>query len=85
MISYLLLWTIFQDVPLFAMFQNVGCIPDCYGLFDELVRLHGRSKIVVSDKEVKFTSYFWKTLWYKMGAKVQFVCSKAHHSSFDDD
>ena len=26
--------------------------------FDEVVRLHGMPKIIVSDKNVKFTSYF---------------------------
>ena len=30
--------------------------------YAEIVRLHDLPKIIVSDKDVKFTSYFWKTL-----------------------
>ena len=43
----------------------------------EILRLHGVSKMIVSDRDVKFLSYFWKTLCTKLGIKLLF--SSAYH------
>ncbi|XP_075665055.1 uncharacterized protein LOC142634649 [Castanea sativa] len=35
--------------------------------FDEIVKLYGLPKTIVSDRDVRFMSYFWKTLWHLVG------------------
>jgi hypothetical protein len=40
--------------------------------FRDIVRLHGVPKTIVSDHDMKFMSYFWKTLWVKLGTKLLF-------------
>ena len=36
------------------------------------MRLHGIPNTIVYDRDVKFLSYFWKTLWGKLGTKLLF-------------
>jgi hypothetical protein len=40
--------------------------------FREILRLHGVPKTIVSNRDVKFVSNFWKTLWAKLGTKLLF-------------
>ncbi|KAH9704886.1 hypothetical protein KPL70_011644 [Citrus sinensis] len=42
------------------------------GLPREIVRLHGMPRTIVSNRDAKFLSYFWKTLWAKLGTKLLF-------------
>jgi len=39
--------------------------------FQEIVRLHGVRKIIVSDRESRFISRFWKSLSGVLGTKLQ--------------
>ena len=49
--------------------------------FDEVIRLHGLPKTIILDWDVKFTNYFWKTLWHLIGTLLKF--STAYHPQTD--
>ena len=49
--------------------------------FAEIVKLYGLPKTIVSDRDVQFMSYFWKTLWHLLGTKLKF--SAAYHPQTD--
>ena len=45
--------------------------------FQEIIRLHGMPSTIVSDRDAKFLSHFWCTLWNKLGDKLLFS-TKCH-------
>ena len=49
--------------------------------FDEIVKLYGLPHTIVLDRDVRFTSYFWKILWHMVGTKLKF--STAYHPQTD--
>ena len=55
--------------------NNASHIVDLY--FKEIIKLHGIPRTIVSNRDSKFLSYFWRTLWRKMSTSVNF--SSSHH------
>jgi hypothetical protein len=49
--------------------------------FREIIRLHGFPTSIMSDRDVKFMRYLWKTLMAKLGIKLLF--SSASHPKTD--
>jgi hypothetical protein len=50
--------------------DNASLVTDLF--LTEIVHLHGVPNTIVLDRDAKFLSYFWRTLWFKLGTKLLF-------------
>lgn len=62
--------------------KNTDKAPDtAHRFFDNIVKLHGMPSTIVSDRDSKFTSLFWKALMSRFGTKL--AMSTAYHPQTD--
>jgi hypothetical protein len=77
----------------FVRFTKIAHFIPCYKtsdathvanlFFNEVVRLHGFPKSIISERDTMFTRNFWRTLWNKIGTKINFI-STYHPVSWED-
>jgi hypothetical protein len=62
--------------------KQVDTAPDvARRFFDGVVRLHGMPSVIISDRDPKFTSLFWSTLFERFGTRL--AMSSANHPQSD--
>src|SRR5215217_1328932 len=72
----------FSKMVHFVPTKTTASAPDTAKLFfDHIFKLHGLPKSIVSDRDAKFTSRFWQTLFNTLGTKL--AMSTAFHPQTD--
>jgi len=72
----------FSKMTHFAPTKTTATAPDTARIFfDHVFRLHGLPKSIISDRDAKFTSKFWQSLFHTMGTKL--AMSTAFHPQTD--
>jgi hypothetical protein len=65
-------------IPIKSTFKDINIVEI---LMKEIFRLHGIPKMVISDRDVKFTSTFWKELFAGINTNLNF--SAIYHPQTD--
>jgi hypothetical protein len=70
-----------KTVHLIPCTQKVTASEVSQLVYDNVVRLHGFPEVIVSDRDSRFTSNFWKALWKLSG--TQLAMSTSYHPQTD--
>ena len=65
-------------IPVKSTFKAINIVEI---FMKEIFRLHGIPKMVISDRDVKFTSTFWKELFVGLNTNLNF--STSYHLQMD--
>jgi hypothetical protein len=68
-------------VHLIACHQQVTASEVAQLVYDHVVRLHGFPEYIISDRDTRFTSHFWRALWKLSG--TQLAMSTSYHPQTD--
>ena len=68
-----------QFIPCSQIYDDSG-IAEIF--LDGVVRTHGLPRTIMLDRDVRFATYFWKTLWHLLGTKLKF--STPYQPQIDD-
>jgi transposase InsO family protein len=72
----------FSKMVHFAPSKTTATAPDTARIFfDHVFKLHGLPRSIISDRDAKFTSRFWQTLFKTMGTRL--AMSTAFHPQTD--
>jgi hypothetical protein len=70
----------FSNMENFIPFQKTNDATHITNLFfKEIVRLHGLTRSIVSERDTKFVGHFWRKLWKKLGT----ICPSVNISPSD--
>jgi hypothetical protein len=68
-------------VHLMACAQTVSASEVAQLVYDHVVRLHGFPECIISDRDTRFTSHFWRALWKLSGTRL--AMSTSYHPQTD--
>ena len=75
--------TLTKETHFLSIHSTFGIIQVANVFMKEIFKHHGIPKIIISDRNEKFTSAFWKTLFQGMGTNKNF--STTYHSQTDGE
>ena len=70
-----------EDAHFILVKSTYKAINIAYIFMKEIFRMYGVSKVIISDRDVKFTGNFWKSLFKGLGTRLNF--SAAYHPQTD--